>query len=158
LVDVTKIDKRVTLLGREFEHPILISPVSNHINVNPYGEVATARGAGKAKATMIVSTFSSIPLEDIAKAATQPLWHATYLKKDRNEVRDILQRVEKAGYEAICIPVDTPVIAARDREHRSIKQPVSFFDYPVDYYSSKIFRNGFIMPQPVIFLLALFFR
>jgi thiosulfate dehydrogenase (quinone) large subunit len=83
-VDVSRIDTRIHLFGRERPHPIMLSPVSNHNYVHPEAERATARGAGKAGATMIISTFSGDSIETIAKAATAPLWHCTYLMKDRD--------------------------------------------------------------------------
>ncbi len=137
LEDVSHLDTRIKLFGRERPHPILLSPTSNHQLAHPEGEVATARGAGQAGATMIVSTFADKPLEEIARAASQPLWHATYLMKDRGRTRDWLQRAEEAGCEAICIPIDSPVVGARDREHRTYRfprEPVSFLDYPADYW------------------------
>jgi 4-hydroxymandelate oxidase len=137
LEDVSRPDTRIRLLGRERPHPILLSPTSNHTLVHPEGEVATARGAGAAGATMVVSTFADKPLEEIARAATQPFWHATYVMKDRGRTRDLLQRAEAAGCEAICIPIDSPVVGARDREHRTYRfqrDPISFLDHPVDYW------------------------
>ena len=137
LEDVSRLDTRIRLLGRERPHPILLAPTSNHTLVHPEGEVATARGAGAAGATMVVSTFADKPLEEIARAATQPLWHATYVMKDRGRTRDLLRRAEAVGCEAICIPIDSPVVGARDREHRTYRfprDPVSFLDYPADYW------------------------
>jgi 4-hydroxymandelate oxidase len=137
LVDVSRLDTRVRLLGRERPHPILLSPTSNHGLVHPGGEVETARGAGGAGATMIVSTFADRPLEEIAGAAGGPLWHATYLMKDRSRTVDLLRRAEAVGCEAICVPIDSPVVGARDREHqtyRFAREPISFRDYPVNYW------------------------
>jgi 4-hydroxymandelate oxidase len=137
LVDVSTLDTRVRVLGREMAHPILLAPTSNHTLVHPEGEVATARGAGEAGATLIVSTFADKPLEEISRAATQPLWHATYVMKDRARTRDLLARAEAAACEAICIPIDSPVVGARDREHRTYRfsrEPISFQKYPVDYW------------------------
>lgn len=137
LEDVSRLDTRIRLLGRERPHPILLAPTSNHTLVHPDGEVATARGAGAAGATMVVSTFADKPLEEIARAATQPLWHATYVMKDRGRTLDLLRHAEAARCEAICIPVDSPVVGARDREHRTYRfprDPISFLDYPADYW------------------------
>lgn len=86
---------------------------------------------------MVVSTFADRPLEEIAKAATRPLWHATYVMRDRGRTRELLHRAEAAGCEAICVPVDSPVVGARDREHRTYRfprDPISFLDYPADYW------------------------
>jgi 4-hydroxymandelate oxidase len=137
-IDVLKIDTHVTLLGRVMPHPIFLSPASEHSMLNPEGEKATARGAGAAQALMIVSTFATEKVEDIAKAATGPLWHATYLFKDKARTKDYLQRAEASGYQAIVVPIDTPVIGARDREERTYRSnhpnPISFQTYPVNYY------------------------
>ena len=57
--------------------------------------------------------------------------------KDRGRTRDLLRRAEAAGCEAICIPIDSPVVGARDREHltyRFPRDPISFLDHPVDYW------------------------
>src|SRR4051812_42164775 len=78
LVDVSHIDTSITLLGHQLAHPILLSPTAYHKFAHPEGEVATARGAGAAKAAMIVSSFATTSLEDIAKAATGPLWFQLY--------------------------------------------------------------------------------
>jgi 4-hydroxymandelate oxidase len=137
LVDVSKLDTRMRVLGREWAHPIFLAPTSNHTLVHPEGEIATARGAGAAAATLVVSTFSDKPLEVIVGAAKQPLWHATYVQKDRGRTRDLLSRAEAVGCEAICIPIDSPVVGARDREHRTYRfprEPISFRNYPVDYW------------------------
>ena len=82
LEDVSRLDTRVRLLGREWPHPILLAPTSNHTLVHPDGEVATARGAGAAGATMVVSSFADKPLEEIARAATATAL-ARYLYHER---------------------------------------------------------------------------
>jgi 4-hydroxymandelate oxidase len=138
LLEVTPLDTRVTLLGRERPHPILISPTATHGLVHADAEIATARGAAAAGSTLVVSTFSTKPLEEIAKAAGGPLWHATYVMKDRGVTRELLGRVKASGYEAVCIPIDSPVVGARDREHRTYrfkdKTPVTLAEYPANYW------------------------
>lgn len=136
-VDVLKIDTRIQLLGKSLPHPIMLSPTSEHGRLNPEGEKATARGAGAADAVMMVSTFATEKIEDIAKAASWPLWHTTYLFKDRAMTSDLIQRAQASGYQAIVLPIDDPVAGARDREERTYRftgKPVSFQSYPVDYY------------------------
>lgn len=137
MAGVTHVDTRVKLFGRQLPHPIMLCPICTHTMVHPDGEIATARGAGVGEATLIVSMFADHPIERIAKAATQPLWHATFVMKDRGWTKDSLERAEAAGSEAICVPVDTPVAGARDREHRTPlhgHKSISFAEYPVDYY------------------------
>jgi 4-hydroxymandelate oxidase len=138
LLDVSRIDTRVKLFGKDLAHPILISPTASHGLVHPDAELATAKGAAAAASTLVVSTFATKTLEEIAKSTSGPLWHATYVMKDRGHTRELLARAKAAGYEAICVPIDSPVVGARDREHRTYRfkdrKPVSLSQYPANFW------------------------
>jgi len=118
LVDVSKLDTTLELLGKKLAFPILLAPTAYHKLVNPEGERATARGAGKAEVTMVVSSFATVAIESVAKAATGPLWFQLYVQRDRGFTRELVQRAEGSGCKALCITVDTPVAGTRDREAR----------------------------------------
>ena len=122
LVDVTRIDTGCSLLGFKMEHPILLAPTSSHQLAHPDAEVATARGAGAAKAIMVASTNSNRSIEDICKAATQPVWFQLYVDDDRNAARALIERAESAGCKALCITADNPFAYARNREERIAAQ------------------------------------
>ena len=66
LVDVAAVDTRVTLFGKEHAFPILLAPTAYHKLAHPEGEIATARGAGAAGATRVISSFATTTLEDLA--------------------------------------------------------------------------------------------
>jgi 4-hydroxymandelate oxidase len=119
LVDGSNVDPRVTLFGQEHSFPILLAPTSSHKLTHPEGELATARGASAAGATMVVSCFANTSLEDVAAVATSPLWFQLYAQPDRGFTRDLVQRAEAAGYRALCLTVDTPISGARNRETRA---------------------------------------
>jgi 4-hydroxymandelate oxidase len=118
LVDVSNLDTRVTLFGHEHPFPILLAPTAYHKLANPEGELATARGANASGATMVLSTMSTTPVEDVARVAKNPLWFQLYVQRDRGLARDLVQRAEAAGCRALCLTVDTPVPGARNREER----------------------------------------
>src|SRR5689334_3908098 len=59
LVDVSKLDTRVNLFGQELPFPILIAPTATHCLYHREGELATARGAGDAGATYVISTYTT---------------------------------------------------------------------------------------------------
>jgi 4-hydroxymandelate oxidase len=118
MVDVETIDTSTTLLGRTLPHPILLAPAAAHMLVHPEGEVATARGASAASAIMALSTNANCAVEAVAAAATQPLWFQLYVNRDRAIAKDLIQRAENAGYRALCVTVDQPVVYARDRVGR----------------------------------------
>ncbi|HXN99518.1 MAG TPA: alpha-hydroxy acid oxidase [Candidatus Acidoferrales bacterium] len=124
LVDVSKLDTRVTLFGQEHAFPILLAPTAAQKMMHANGELATARGAGAAGTAMVLSCFSGTSLEDVAEVAKTPLWFQLYVQPDHGFTRTVVQRAEAAGYRALCLTVDTPILGARNRETRAaVKQP-----------------------------------
>ena len=119
LRDVSRVDTRVKLLGLELPCPILLAPTALHKLVHPEGELATVRGAGAGQAAMTLSTMSSVTLEEVAHAASGPLWFQLYVQKDRGFTAELVKRAESAGYKALVVTVDTPVGGARNRQERA---------------------------------------
>lgn len=119
LTDVSTIDTRTTLLGRELPYPVLLAPTAAHRLAHDQGELATARGAAAAGATMVLSSFSTVAVEDVAREAGGPPWFQLYVQPDRGFTRALIQRAEAAGCQALFVTVDTPVIGTRNREQRA---------------------------------------
>jgi 4-hydroxymandelate oxidase len=119
LEDVGRIDLSTPLLGETLPFPILLAPTAYHRILHPEGELETVRGASDAGATWVVSTGSNTAIEEIARAATAPLWFQLYVQTDRGVTRELVRRVEAAGVRAIVLTVDTPVIGVRNRQERS---------------------------------------
>lgn len=119
LEDVSRVDLRVRLLGDELPHPILLAPAAYQRVLHPEGELATARGASEAGAAWVVSTGTTTPIEEIRREATAPLWFQLYLQSDREFTRDLVRQVEEAGFRALVLTVDTPVLGPRDRQRRA---------------------------------------
>src|SRR5438552_8028684 len=118
LEDVSRINTAVTLFGETLPHPILLAPVAYQRLFHVGGEVEAVRGASEAKAIYVVSTACTSTIEEIAAAATSPLWLQLYLQSDREVTRDLVSRAEAAGVRALCLTVDTPVLGARNRQQR----------------------------------------
>lgn len=110
---------RRTLFGQVLDYPILLAPVAYHKLAHDDGELATVLGAAAARAGFVVSTHSSVSLEEIARAAQTPLWFQLYFKTDRGFTRELVQRAEVAGYSALVVTVDAPVNTMRNREQRA---------------------------------------
>jgi 4-hydroxymandelate oxidase len=119
LQDVSDIDTSVTLFGKKYPHPILLAPVAYQKLFHPAGEAEAVRGAGAARAVYVVSTACTCTIEEIAAAATSPLWLQLYLQNDREVTRDLVARAEAAGVRALCLTVDTPVLGTRNRQQRA---------------------------------------
>jgi 4-hydroxymandelate oxidase len=94
LVDCSAPDTTTTVPGAALRAPLGIAPTAYHRLVHPEGEVATARGAGAAGALYVVSIFASQPLEEIAAAATGPLWLQLYWLRRRDALEQLVKRAE----------------------------------------------------------------
>src|SRR5436309_7587406 len=117
--DVSKRDTKTVLLGERVSMPVCVAPTSFHALVHPEGEVATARGSAAAETILIASTVSTNPLEEIAAAADAPRWFQLYVYKDRAVTEELVNRAVKAGYKALCLTADTPVLGRRERDGRN---------------------------------------
>jgi 4-hydroxymandelate oxidase len=118
-IDVSRLDTRITLFGREHVSPILLAPVGYHKIFHPEGELATVEGANQADATFISATFSSFTIEEICARAKRPMWFQLYVQNDRAFTQALLDRAVSSGCEAIVITPDTPVNGPRERELRA---------------------------------------
>ena len=119
LIDVSKLDCSTNLFGQHLSLPILLAPIGNLGMAHPEKEIATARGAGLAGVTMVLSSGSNTSIEDVVRAASQPVWFQLYVAQDRTLARDLVQRVEAAGAKALCVTVDSPTDGSRNRQNRA---------------------------------------
>ena len=125
LRNVPAVYTRCTLLGHELAHPILLAPIACHGLVHPDAELATARGARAAGAGMVLSSYATKPVEDVAREAPPLFWFQLYVQ-DRDATTAVIQRAAAAGCSAIVVTIDTPVSGARDRQARA------GFEFPAD--------------------------
>lgn len=98
------LDLTSTLFGDQHFTPIIVGPIADQKRFHPEGEVAMARGASAAKAAMVVSSDSSLPLAEIAQAATTPLWLQIYAKSPK--VKDVLAQASAAKAKAVIVTVN----------------------------------------------------
>jgi 4-hydroxymandelate oxidase len=119
LAGVERPDTATELLGHRLALPVALAPTAFNRLGDPEGELAAARAAGAAGTLMCCSTIASYPLEEIAAAATGPLWFQLYVYRDRGVTRDLVRRAEAAGYGALVLTVDTPHLGRRERDIRN---------------------------------------
>lgn len=108
LADVSHIDTSVTVLGRTLTAPVLVAPSGLHTLVHPRGEVATAEGAAAFGTTMVLSSGTGTPMEEVLGLGG-PAWFQFYWRRDRGALREILARAVELGAEALCLTADLPV-------------------------------------------------
>ncbi|UAK25049.1 alpha-hydroxy acid oxidase [Sphingomonas nostoxanthinifaciens] len=119
LADLRGGSTATTLFGRTHAAPILLAPIAFHRLAHPEGELATARAAAALETGMVLSTLSSVTLEEVATASRAAatdlgrppasLWFQLYLQDERARSLDLVRRAETAGYEAIMLTVDSAV-------------------------------------------------
>jgi len=115
LINVQKRNSNTLILGQSLSIPVLIAPMAFQCLAHPDGEIATAKSAQKAGIGMILSTLSTKSIEDVA--SIDPLrWFQLYIHKDRELTKALVKRAEKAGYSALCLTVDTPLLGRREAD------------------------------------------
>ncbi len=119
MVNVEHRDLAVSILGDILSLPVGIAPSAFHKLMHMEGELATARAAGTAGTVMCLSIMATMSLEEVAAAASGPLWLQTYIFKDRELTIDLAARAQTAGYHALVLTVDTPVLGRRERDFRN---------------------------------------
>ena len=119
MVGVEKRDLNVKILGDTLSFPIGVAPSAFHQLMHPEGELATVRAAGTAGTVMCLSIMATRSLEEVAAAASGPLWLQMYIFKDRGLTLDIVNRAQTGGYRALVLTVDTPVLGRRERDPRN---------------------------------------
>jgi isopentenyl diphosphate isomerase/L-lactate dehydrogenase-like FMN-dependent dehydrogenase len=118
LVDVAGCTTATTVLGQPVSMPLLVAPVAFQRVAHPDGELGMARAASAAGTIMCLSTLATTPLEQVA-ATDAPRWFQVYVFRDEGVTRELVARARDAGFTALVLTVDTPVLGRRERDHRT---------------------------------------
>ncbi|MEH2364529.1 alpha-hydroxy acid oxidase [Nostoc sp.] len=112
-----------SILGQPLQLPLLIAPMAFQCLAHPDGEVATALAAASAGVGMVLSTMATKSIEEVATASDKfpdsLQWFQLYIHKDRGLTRALVEKAYKAGYKALCLTVDAPVLGQRERDRRN---------------------------------------
>jgi len=122
LRDVSTVDTSVRLPGLPetvARTPIAVAPTGFQGLAHAEGEVATARGAARAGALMVLSTRSSAKIEDVAEVVAGDggaWWFQVYVMRDRTLTARLVERAVAAGARALVLTGDTPVVGRKRRD------------------------------------------
>jgi isopentenyl diphosphate isomerase/L-lactate dehydrogenase-like FMN-dependent dehydrogenase len=83
------------------------------------GESGCALACAEAGTLMGVSQHANTTLEDIAATCNAPRWYQLYILKDRQLTEALLRRAEAAGYNGICLTVDSARFGYREADARN---------------------------------------
>jgi 4-hydroxymandelate oxidase len=118
LVDVSEISLETTLLGAAVSMPLGIAPFALQRLLDPEAERATTRAAAAAGALATVPTLTSYRHAELQAVADGPRWLQLYVQLDRAQTVDHLAEAKEAGYGAVVLTVDLPLVGRRERDVR----------------------------------------
>lgn len=116
LIDVSKIDTSASFLGHRLRIPVMLAPIGSLQSLAPEGGVTVAKAAEEFGTINFVSSVTQPSLEEIAAASPNPKIFQLYVQGDMKWVENLLARVKKAGYAALCLTVDTAYYGRRERQ------------------------------------------
>ncbi|KAJ5370668.1 S-2-hydroxy-acid oxidase [Penicillium cataractarum] len=126
LRDVSQVDTSVALFQRKFPIPVGIAPSAMQKLAGQDGEMGMAGAAAAMGLNFTLSSNSTTLLEDVASVRTRcevrsvaPFWFQIYLTTDLEHRVPLIKRAEAAGYEALVLTVDTPVLGNRINERQT---------------------------------------
>lgn len=140
--DISKPDLATSLFGSTCEVPFLLAPIGVNTILHPDGELAPAKAAAKLGVPYILSNVSSIPMEKVADAMGDHLrWFQLYPPKNPHLTQSFLKRAEAAGYSAIVITVDSPLLGWRETDLQNGYLPFLTGEGMGNYFSDSVFRS-----------------
>ncbi|MET8782182.1 lactate 2-monooxygenase [Streptomyces sp. NPDC004589] len=147
LRDVHERDLSVEVLGRSLPAPLALAPIGVLSIMHPDAEPAAARAAAAQGVPFVLSSASSTPMEEVAEASGDgERWFQLYWAKDREVTRSFLARAKSAGFTALLVTLDTPMLAWRPRDLDQAYLPFLHGVGTANYFSDPAFQAGLAKP------------
>jgi L-lactate dehydrogenase (cytochrome) len=118
-VDVSQRSTETTVLGRRASMPMLLGPTGLQRLAHRHADLEVAKAAGQADIPFVVSASTAFTVEEIADAGSGDLWLQVYPWRDRKAVEHVVTRAAAAGYSALVVTVDVPLLGRRERDLRN---------------------------------------
>jgi L-lactate dehydrogenase (cytochrome) len=119
LAGVDNIDISTTVLGQKIDFPLFLSPTSMNRLYHHHGEKGIALAAKKMGTMFGTSTMATTSIEELGKLTNGPKLFQLYIHKDRGLTDNLIERCKQAGFNSMCLTVDTVVAGNRERDHRT---------------------------------------
>ena len=119
LTDVSNVNLSTTVLGQKIDFPLFLSPTSMNRLYHHNGEKGTAKAAKEMGTMFGTSTMATTSIEEIGKLTNGPKLFQLYIHKDKGLTDNLIDRCKQAGFNSMCLTVDTVVAGNRERDHRT---------------------------------------
>jgi isopentenyl diphosphate isomerase/L-lactate dehydrogenase-like FMN-dependent dehydrogenase len=143
LRDVARRDLGVDLFGVRLPVPFLLAPVGVQSILHPEAERAVARAARAQGVPLVLSTVSSVTMEDVAaELGDTPRWFQLYWPSSDALASSFVRRAERAGYSALVVTLDTYLLSWRERDIQNAYLPFLTGEGLANYFSDPVFREA----------------
>jgi (S)-mandelate dehydrogenase len=124
LVDVAQAATATTLFGQPLGAPMAIGPTGALGFGWRDADLHLARAAHRHGIPFTLSSSGTASIEAVAQASSGRLWFQAYVLRNQDFFWKMVERAERAGFEALVITVDLPVGGKRERDfHNQFSVP-----------------------------------
>ena len=119
LAGIDRVSAATTVFGQELSMPLLVAPIAYQRRAHADGEEGMARAAATVGCGLCLSTFATATPAAVAAAAPGLVrFLQVYTLADRAVTDELIAEALEAGFSAIVLTADLPVVGSRDRERR----------------------------------------
>lgn len=119
LVDMTNRSLETTMIGEKVAMPVALAPTGLTGMQHADGEMLAAQAAEAFGVPFTLSTMSICSIEDVASVTKKPFWFQLYVMKDRDFVKNLIDRAKAAGCSALVLTLDLQILGQRHKDIRN---------------------------------------
>ena len=118
-IDVSERSTAMTMLGEDVTMPVALAPTGLTGMQHADGEILAAQAAESFGVPFTLSTMSICSIEDVAENTSKPFWFQLYVMRDRNFIRNLVERAKAANCSALMITLDLQIMGQRHKDVRN---------------------------------------
>ena len=118
-IDVSERSTAMKMLGQDVPMPVALAPTGLTGMQHADGEILAAQAAEAFGVPFTLSTMSICSIEDVAANTSKPFWFQLYVMRDRNFIRNLVERAKAANCSALMITLDLQIMGQRHRDVRN---------------------------------------
>ena len=118
-IDVSERSTAMKMVGQDVPMPVALAPTGLTGMQHADGEILAAQAAEAFGVPFTLSTMSICSIEDVAANTSKPFWFQLYVMRDRNFIRNLVERAKAANCSALMITLDLQIMGQRHKDVRN---------------------------------------
>ena len=118
-IDVSERSTAMKMLEQDVPMPVALAPTGLTGMQHADGEILAAQAAEAFGVPFTLSTMSICSIEDVAANTSKPFWFQLYVMRDRNFIRNLVERAKAANCSALMITLDLQIMGQRHKDVRN---------------------------------------